>query len=233
MCNTAHNTRPVATRAQWKKLVRHLELVIERNKTLNLTRITGWDEAVVLHILDSLLLQEAFSKAPAGAFVDIGTGAGFPGIPLAIVTGRKGTLVDSVAKKAAAVQEFVNELQMSDRLRVESKRIEVLGNEERGRYTVVTARAVAQTATLVEYAAPLLRKGGHLVVAKARPSDAELAAANKAAETCGLRFVERSAYELPKSFGHREVLSFCKVGNPRVRLPRAVGMAQHHPFGVK
>ena len=222
--------RQLATREQWKTLVRHLELVIERNRTLNLTRITAWDEAVCLHIVDSLLLQDAFAEAPAGAFVDVGTGAGFPGIPLAVVTGRKGTLVDSVGKKVNAVRDFVRELGLEDQLRVESMRVEELARRERGRYAVVTARAVAQTGVLVEYAAPLLRKGGRLVVAKARITDEELANGDRAAKICGMRRVSRETYELPHDLGHREVISYERVGNPSIRLPRAVGMAQHHPL---
>ena len=223
--------RQLATREQWRALTRHLGLVIERNRTLNLTRITGWDEAVCLHIVDSLLLQDAFAEAPAGAFVDVGTGAGYPGIPLAVVTGRDGTLVDSVAKKAAAVREFVEELGMSGQLRVEATRIEELARCERARYAVVTARAVAQTGTLVEYAAPLLCKGGRLVVAKARPSDEELARAKRVAKLCGMRYVSRETYELPADLGHREVISYERVGNPRIKLPRPVGAAQHRPLG--
>ena len=214
-------------------LRRHLELVIERNRTVNLTRITSWDEAVCLHIVDSLLLQDAFAAAPAGAFVDVGTGAGYPGIPLAIVTGRKATLVDSVGKKVAAVRDFVDELGLSDRVRVESTRIEELAKRERGRYAVVTARAVAQTGVLVEYAAPLLRQGGRLVVAKARPGEEELAVGNRAAKLCGMRFVSRETFELPHALGHREIISYERVGKARIRLPRAVGMAQHKPLGIE
>ena len=226
------DVRKLATREQWAVLRRHLDLVIERNQRLNLTRITSWDEAVCLHIVDSLLLQDAFAKAPAGAFVDIGTGAGYPGIPLAIVTGRKGTLVDSVGKKAQAVQEFVHELGLEEQLRVESDRIEELARRERGRYAVVTARAVAQTGVLVEYAAPLLKNGGRLVVAKAHPSKEELAQGDRVAKICGMKRVSRETYELPKGLGHREVISYERVRNPSVRLPRAIGMAQHQPLGL-
>ncbi len=224
--------RQLATKEQWRSLRRHLELVIERNRSVNLTRITSWDDAVCLHIVDSLLLQDAFAAAPAGAFVDVGTGAGYPGIPLAVVTGRKGTLVDSVGKKAQAVREFVDALGLTDQLRVESLRIEELARRERGRYAVVTARAVAQTGVLVEYAAPLLRKGGRLVVAKARPTDEELAVGDRVAKLCGMRRVSRETYELPHDLGHREIISYECVKNPSIKLPRATGMAQHHPLGV-
>ncbi len=224
--------RQLATKEQWRTLRRHLELVIERNRSVNLTRITSWDDAVCLHIVDSLLLQDAFAAAPAGVFVDVGTGAGYPGIPLAVVTGRKGTLVDSVGKKAQAVRDFVEELGLTDQLRVESARIEELARRERGRYAVVTARAVAQTGVLVEYAAPLLRKGGRLVVAKARPTDEELALGDRVAKLCGMRRVSRETYELPHDLGHREVISYERVKNPSIKLPRATGMAQHHPLGA-
>lgn len=226
------DVRKLATREQWAALTRHLQLVIERNRTMNLTRITSWDEAVCLHIVDSLLLQDAFAEAPAGAFVDIGTGAGYPGIPLAIVTGRKATLVDSVGKKVIAVRDFANELGLADQVRVEHIRVEDLARRERGQYAVVTARAVAQTGTLVEYAAPLLKKGGRLVAAKARITDEELEVGDRAAKLCGMRRVSRETYELPAEMGHREVISYERVGNPSVRLPRAPGMAQHHPLGV-
>ena len=213
-------------------LARHLDLVIDKNQTMNLTRIGSVEDGVYLHVVDSLLLLNAFANAPAGPFVDVGTGAGFPGIPLAVATGRKALLVDSVGKKAAAVREFVQALDMDARVEVSNERIEELGRRRRGRYAVVTARAVAQTNVLVEYAAPLLARGGRLVVAKARPTDQEIVAANKAARLCGLKIVSRETFELPDGRGHREVLSYERVGNPAVKLPRAVGMAQHHPLGV-
>jgi 16S rRNA (guanine527-N7)-methyltransferase len=210
----------------------HLDLVIDKNRTMNLTRIDSFEDGAYLHVADSLLLLSAFDKAPKGAFVDVGTGAGFPGIPLAVATGRKALLVDSVGKKAAAVREFVCELGIDKRVEVSNERIEVLGKTRRGRYAVVTARAVAQTNVLIEYAAPLLKSGGHLVVAKARISDEELDAANRAARVCGLKNVSRETFELPDNRGHREVLSYERVGNPSIKLPRAIGMAQHHPLGL-
>jgi 16S rRNA (guanine527-N7)-methyltransferase len=218
------------TEGQLEKLAIHLLLVIEKNKHFNLTRITGVEDGAYLHVADSLLLCAALDAAPRGPFADIGTGAGFPGVPLAIASGRKGLLVDSVGKKVAAVNEFLQALDMSARVTAVQARAEEVGRERRGQYAAVVARAVAQTGVLVEYATPLLRKGGRLVVAKARPGKEELDAAERTARICGLKLVSRETYELPGGRGHREVLSYERVGNSSVKLPRATGMAQHHPL---
>lgn len=213
-------------------LAQHLCLVIDKNREVNLTRITDPLEAAYLHVVDSLLLLDAIDAAPAGQFVDVGTGAGFPGIPLAIATGRTALLVDSVGKKAEAVAEFVRMLGLAGDVDVRKVRAEELGRSMRGRFAVVCARAVAQTNVLVEYAAPLLNRGGRLVVAKARPDEEELLAASRAARICGLREVSRETFELPGARGHREVISYERVGNPSIRLPRATGMAKKMPLGM-
>lgn len=214
-------------------LARHLDLVINKNHTLNLTRIDSVEDGAYLHVADSLLLLGAVGAAPAGPMLDIGTGAGFPGIPLSIVAHRRGTLVDSVGKKVAAVEEFLHELGLDAYLEARHIRVEDLAREQRGRYAVVTARAVAQTNVLVEYAAPLLQGRGRLVVAKARPSEEELETADRAAVLCGLKRVSRETFELPGDRGHREVISYERVGKPSIRLPRATGMAKKKPLGME
>ncbi len=214
-------------------LARHLDLVINKNRTLNLTRIDSVEDGAYLHVADSLLLLGAVGAAPAGPMLDIGTGAGFPGIPLSIVAHRRGTLVDSVGKKVAAVEEFLHELGLDAYLEARHIRVEDLAREQRGRYAVVTARAVAQTNVLVEYAAPLLQGRGRLVVAKARPSEEELETADRAAVLCGLKRVSRETFELPGDRGHREVISYERVGKPSIRLPRATGMAKKKPLGME
>ena len=220
------------TEEQCELLARHLDLVLSYNERLNLTRITNPVEASYLHVADSLLLLSAVGEAPRGMLLDMGTGAGFPGIPLAIVTGRKTVLVDSVRKKVTAVDEFVRELNLGRRVATEATRVEELARRRRGGFAVVTARAVAQSNVLVEYAAPLLCRGGRLVVAKARPTQEELDAADRAAKLCGMKHVSRETFELPGDRGHRETIVYERVGNPSIKLPRNTGMAQHHPLGV-
>ena len=95
----------------------------------------------------------------------------------------------------------------------------------------VFARAVAQSNVLIEYAAPLLKTGGLLVLEKARPTDEELARATEAAKICGMRDVSRETFELPHELGHREILIYRKVSEPSIRLPRKAGEAKRSPLG--
>ena len=215
--------------AQERLLLRHLELVIAKNRVLNLTRITSSDAGVTLHVVDSLLLLSAFEET-SGRFLDLGTGAGFPGIPLAIATGRKGVLNDSVAKKTVAVAEFLAELGLADELSVSSLRVEALGRTMRGRFGCVTARAVASLPVLVEYAAPLLANHGRLVVTKGNLADDERASGAEAARLCGMAAVGSQSFELPRALGHREVLVYERVAKPLVKLPRAIGRAKKEPL---
>lgn len=220
------------TEIQRQLLLRHLELVMAKNKTINLTRITDLHSAIVLHIVDSLLLAPSLDRAPAGAFVDVGTGAGFPGIPLGIVTERYGLLVDSVRKKTDAVGEFIDALGLSDVLSTSHTRAEDLARLKPAAFSVVVARAVAQANVLIEYGAPLLKPGGLLVIAKGNVTDGEIAAGDRAADICGLSRVSRETYELPRAMGHREVISYRRTHESRVRLPRKNGMAKRAPLGI-
>jgi 16S rRNA (guanine527-N7)-methyltransferase len=216
-------------------LLRHLELVMRKNQVLNLTRIVDVDDALVRHVVDSLLFLpsvRSFDGARAGSqrCVDIGSGAGYPGIPLAIVHPCEMLLVDSVQKKAAALGEFVEELGLGTSVACSSMRAEELASARREQFDVMTARAVADLGVLVEYASPLLAQGGVLVAGKARIDDVELARGEKTAAIAGMCRVSRETYELPKGQGHREILVFQKTGKSKVRLPRRVGLAKSKPL---
>ena len=154
------------TEGQRTLLLDHLDLVLEKNKVMNLTRITSPEDALVLHILDSLLLEEEVAKTD-GPVLDIGTGAGYPGIPLAVMEDRPFVLMDSVGKKARAVAEFADAMGLGA-VGTTRERAESYAVDHRGEFGAVVARAVAPLGVLVEYAQPLLSKGGRLVVSKGR-----------------------------------------------------------------
>ena len=152
---------------------RYLDRLIEENEKTNVTRITDRDEAMLLHVEDSLVALPEVQDAPAGDYADLGSGGGFPGIPLALATGRQTLLVDSVAKKMQLVQGIVQELGVGN-VSVFAGRIEDLARQRPESFSVVTARALAQLSVLMELASPLLSEGGRLVCYKANPSEEEL-----------------------------------------------------------
>lgn len=208
-------------------LKRHLELVIEANKTTNITRISTWDEGMLLHVEDSLVGLPEVEVAPEGRLVDIGSGAGYPGIPLAIESGRKTLLADSVGKKTAILASMVEELGL-DNVEVYTGRIEDLAREKAGVFAVVTARALAQLSVLMELASPLLQDDGRLVCYKANVSDEELQHALSLQERLGMSLVSDRAVELGDAC--RRIISFEKSGRPQINLPRKTGMAQKRPL---
>lgn len=209
--------------------LKHLNLVIQKNKVMNLTRIVDPSDAVALHILDSLLLLPYLDLAPKGAFLDMGTGAGFPGIPLAIASGRPVVMIDSVGKKVAAVNKFISELGLSNCDAIHD-RLEVAAANHRSSFAAVTARALAPLPVLFEYATPFLAQNGLFIVTKGNPDDSELASGAKAARICGLSLVDSKACELPASLGHRQLYVYKKVSEPSISLPRVNGLARKNPL---
>ena len=218
-----------------RRLIRYLDLVLEKNKVLNLTAVREWDKALVLHLVDSLTLLEEFDKQPQGLknrlFLDMGCGAGFPGIPLALARPeRRGMLCDSVKKKIKAVDEFIAALGLGEQLQTSSERLETLGMTHRRSCGCVVARAVGSLPVLIEYATPILSRRGRLVVSKGVPEESELEAGLEAAELCGLELMSQRLFDLPQGYGQRTVLTYEKVAEPTVVLPRAVGAAHKQPL---
>ena len=146
-----------------KKIQAYLDLVIEKNKELNLTRIETREKGMLLHIEDSLSCIDEFTSQD-GPFLDIGTGGGFPGVPLTIASGRTGVLIDSVQKKARAVQEMIDELNLSNMIQVRGIRSEELALEVGEKFYTVIARAVSSLPTVLELATPLLVSSRHLYI---------------------------------------------------------------------
>ena len=218
-----------------EKLIRYLQLVLTKNQMLNLTAIREWDKALVLHLADSLTFLEEFDALQRGQqlkpFLDMGCGAGFPGIPLAVARPeRKGMLCDSVKKKIKAVDEFIAALDLSKQLTTNTDRLEILGRTHRRAFGCIVARAVAPLPVLVEYAAPLLARNGRLILSKGTPDMAEIESGLAVAELCGLEMISQRIFDLPEDYGQRSMFVYAKVGEPEVKLPRLIGMATKQPL---
>lgn len=208
-------------------LEKHLKLVIEANKTTNITRISSWEDGMLLHVKDSLLGLDALNACPEGRYADIGTGAGYPGIPLAIETGRDTLLVDSVSKKVRILDTFIDELGLNN-VSTYAGRIEDLGKEQRGQFAAVSARALSRLSVLLELASPLLKPGGRLICFKANVDSDELEHADVVAKQVGMKLVDDQLFELNEY--QRRILSYEKIAESKIKLPRHVGFAQKKPL---
>lgn len=213
-------------------LIGHLDLVLSANERQNLTRITDRSTAVLSHIVDSLAAVSHLRGVPDGETIgDLGSGAGFPGIPLATVLPNPLILIESSRKKAAFLQEVCGSLGLAGRVRVYEGRAEELGTKSGASCGAVTARAVSSLASLAELASPLLLNGGILVALKGSPEEAEFEAAARVAHLVGLEEEIRHEYTLPVLQHARTIVVYRKVCESQVPLPRRTGLAQHRPLG--
>jgi len=212
------------------RMVCYLAGVVEMNQSVNLTRIETMAAGVRLHLLDSLLVQPEISACIEGSICDIGTGGGFPGVPLAILTGRPCVALDSVGKKANAVNEILTALGIDDLCKALPERAEAYARRHPGQHAVVTARALAPLPSIVELAAPLLSPGGTLIAYKGAPSDDELESGEVAARIVGLRRSSARKLVLPSGDERRMIICYTKDAISSIALPRREGSAQHDPL---
>lgn len=218
-----------ASLEQARLLESHARAVCEANQRINLTSVEDEAAFVELHIVDSLMPIEFVRAAAPGAMIDIGTGGGYPGLPLAIVADRPCVLLDATRKKAAFLEETVKRLALGH-VMVVAERSEEYAEGHRGEFAVAVARAVGELATVIELATPLLNLGGCLIAYKGRLSEDELARGDSAARLCGLRRVAYEKYALP-SGQQRSIAVFERVGEATVAVPRRPGMAAKRPLG--
>lgn len=216
--------------AQWQLIEKHLDLVLEANKTTNLTHILDRQEGLLLHVEDSLVAMPEMQDAPDGPYADLGSGGGFPGFPLAIATGRNTTLVDSVKKKAALLESFAHSLNLDDSVSVFAGRAEELAIQAPEKFGVITARALTALPSLLELASPLLSQGGHLICYKAANVEEELESALPVQDKLAMHLYSQRIALLSDGVTARTIIVFEKKGTPSVKLPRRSGMAQKRPY---
>ena len=203
-------------------LARYAVLVLEANSKFNLTGARSVDEFVP-HILDSLTVVPYIR----GPYIDIGSGAGLPGVPVAVATGVATTLLEATAKKAAFLKESTEALGLSTKVRIMGSRAEDIGRDPglREHFSTATIRAVAGGPAAVELASPLIAIGGLVVLQRGQADLSVKAQLARAAEAVGCT-VEA---EIPLNTGRRLVL-IRKVAAVSEEFPRRTGMAQKRPL---
>lgn len=208
--------------------------LIERNTSVNLTAITDLADIATKHFLDSFSALAARRWTGRERIVDVGSGAGFPGLALRIaLPGSSATLVDSVGKKARWLEEIAATLGL-DRVSVHNARAEALGADQahRSAYDVGTARAVASIADCVEYLLPLLVPGGDAIIWKGKV-DAELPAAERACQAVGgelSAIVPTTAIGLGDALPGRHLVVVRKTRETPARYPRGSAERKRRPW---
>ncbi len=204
----------------------------EWNRRMNLTAITDPADVEMRHFLDSLSCLLARRPGPGCRVMDVGTGAGFPGIPLKIVCpGIKLTLVEATEKKTVFLRHIVETLQLEG-VAVLSERAETLGqaSDHRERYDWVLARAVAEMRTLAEYLLPLCRIGGRCIAQKGEGALQEVAGAQHAIHLLGGRIAQITSVELPTIVETRYLVDLEKVAATPPKYPRRPGIPSKRPI---
>ena len=211
---------------------RYAEELIQRNTTVNLTAITEPVDIAHKHFLDSWTAFGARRWTGKERVIDIGSGAGFPGLALRIAQpGLQMTLVESVGKKARFLEEMSGLLGLSD-VEVRNERAELLAQSRRERYDVASARAVGTLGQVIEYLLPFLRVGGDAIVWKGR-LEAELAGGQKAAAAVGgevARIVPTSELGVGNELPGRNLVVVRKLRPTPTRYPRTAAEARRRPW---
>lgn len=214
------------TKSQLKDLEKYYEMLIETNKSLNLTRITEKQEVYLKHFYDSLTIAQVIDLNQNLNIIDIGTGAGFPGIVLKIVYPHlKITLLDSLEKRINFLNQVIKTLNLKD-IKTVTSRIEDYKEEN---FDIVTSRAVAKTNILLELACQLPKKNGYFILLKSN-IDEELKEAQNAIKTLNLEIETIKETKLPKENSKRTILKIKKLGQISNKYPRNFAKIKKNPL---
>ena len=208
----------------------YYDMMIEKNQVMNLTRITEFKEAVDKHFVDSLMLSRVLDVSRIHKLIDIGTGGGFPGIPLKIMYPHMSVvMLDSVGKKIDFVNEVIEKLDLKDVCALHVRAEDMARDRKhREKYDVCVSRAVANMTVLTEYCLPFVRVGGFFVAYKGDDRPEELAAAEKAVKVLGGKPMEFDRFSL---FGMgRCLVKIRKDRKTPMQYPRKAGMPAKAPI---
>lgn len=219
------------TATQIEQFEKYYEMLVETNKVMNLTALTEPEDVAVKHMIDSLLVYKK-EEFHGKTLADVGTGAGFPGIPLKIYdTTIKLTLIDSLAKRLKFLEGVIKALNLAD-VKLVHARAEDAGQDLqlREKFQITTARAVANLPVLAEYCLPLTKVGGKFYALKGNKYEEEAEAGQKAVKLLGGNIQLIQEVHLPDLEDTRAIITVKKIKSTPKQYPRKAGTASKKPL---
>lgn len=224
------------SKEQKKQFITYYEYLVEKNKVMNLTAITEYNEVILKHFLDSLSIVKVGSfdhkKLTGKSVIDIGTGAGFPGIPLKIAFPElKITLLDSLNKRVNFLNEVIEMLGLKDVTALHGRAEDYAKQKEhREKYDFCVSRAVANLSTLSEYCIPFVKEGGSFISYKSGKIDEELSQAENAVKILGGKVQDVVKFPLMDTDMDRSFVVIKKMKPTAKKYPRKAGLPAKEPL---
>ena len=217
---------------QKKSFKKYYEMLIQWNKVMNLTGITDYDEVNLKHFVDSLSIIRILDMQSVDTLIDVGTGAGFPGIPIKIVFPHiKVVLLDSLNKRINFLNEVIKELGLDNISAVHGRAEDYAKKEEyREQFDLCVSRAVANLSTLSEYCLPFVRIGGAFISYKGLDCEHEIVNSKNAVEILGGNVDNVDKFLLPKSDIGRALINVRKINKTPEKYPRKSGLPSKEPI---
>lgn len=212
------------------KFEAYFKKLVEVNEVMNLTSITDHDGVYNKHFLDSLSIAKAIDLNKEQTLLDVGSGAGFPSIPLAIVSNKIFvTIIDALNKRISFLNDLAKELEL-DNVKALHIRAEEYAKEKRNSFDIVTARAVARLNILSELCLPLVKVGGYFIAMKSQDYKDELKEALNGIQILGGSVEATIPFELPDNQGFRTLIIIKKVKETNKKYPRAFARIKEKPL---